>query len=707
MNHPPENPRQSRLLPAHALLIAALAACKASMAIAAAPVHAEFQKDGASFIEKHCVECHGGKATKADLDLKKIDRSDVAILKNRKVWMNVLTQVGTGEMPPKKRPRPALEELEKFTRSVESAFERAEMSAPPDPGRVTIRRLNRNEYNNTVRDLLGVDFNPAEDFPPDDIGHGFDNIGDVLTVSPLLTERYLDAADAIARRVILPELPKPSRRYLSGKYLQPNNAQTPQGRFRELNPTSAEAVHSGPFTAAGDYLKFSADDDFFFRATLYATTKGTAPVKAALFLTGKNLTDVSSDAEIGQLMGANVQKLKPLKIVKIFEIKSREAGKLQTIEVPVNRMGSIANAGIALLKPADGEEPAHLFIENLWSEGPMDTRPASQRAILACSPNKPQPQQTREVLTRLLTRGYRRPATPAEIEAHAKFVDAAVAGGQKWEAGIQQVIQALLCSPKFLFRVELDQRPDAKRAGGQRAGTPGQPVSGNRVAHPLADRPQVTCIDRVERRRRVGIHVQHGADAAFAIQDRHHDLRAGRARTGDVKRHLRHVGDDLRRGFAGAFSADSLFERNREAAVTALIRADLQKPRLDDTIEPGPIEVLQSVMQFAGDGGHDGDPVLFALDQGADGSEDPLVLRRLGHGEKPCPGPACAVKRCAARFPGERPTSARAAVLRRAALVSLRRCRSSPAAVSRASGRPARRAASAISTGISFRDRPR
>jgi mono/diheme cytochrome c family protein len=467
MNEPTKSPNLHRLQRIPAGLasmcwLGVLALCAVPQTPAAAAVHADFLRDATPFLEKHCIECHGGKTTKAELDLKKLDRADAAILKSRKVWMNVLNQVGAGEMPPKKRPRPTLEELEKFTHAVETAFERAELAAPPDPGRITIRRLNRNEYNNTVRDLLGADFNAAEDFPPDDIGHGFDNISDVLTVSPLLTERYLDAADAIMRRVILPELPKPARRYLSGRYLQPNNAQTPQGRFRQMDPTSPEAVHSGPFTAAGGYLKFSEDADLFFRATLYATTKGTAPVKVALFLSGKNLADVSSDAEVEELVGANLPKLKPLKIVKIFEITAREQGKPQTIEASVNRMGNIERAGIALLKPASGEEPAHLFIESLWSEGPMDTRPASHRMILACSPDKPQPQQTREVLTRLLTRGYRRPATAAEIEAQAKFVDAAVAGGQKWEAAIQQVIQALLCSPKFLFRVELDQRPDAK-----------------------------------------------------------------------------------------------------------------------------------------------------------------------------------------------------------------------------------------------------
>src|SRR5712675_3547257 len=79
-------------------------------------------------------------------------------------------------------------------------------------GRVTIRRLNRTEYNNTIRDLVGVDFKPAEDFPADDVGYGFDNIGDVLSVSPLLLEKYLSAAEAILdRAIVIADPPKPKK----------------------------------------------------------------------------------------------------------------------------------------------------------------------------------------------------------------------------------------------------------------------------------------------------------------------------------------------------------------------------------------------------------------------------------------------------------------------------------------------------------------
>ena len=103
-----------------------------------------------------------------------------------------------GEMPPKKKPRPAVAAVEAFTDTVKAVWDYSDRNAKPDPGRVTMRRLNRVEYRNTVRDLLGVDFDPTESFPSDDIGHGFDNIGDVLSLSPVLMVRYLDAAETIS-----------------------------------------------------------------------------------------------------------------------------------------------------------------------------------------------------------------------------------------------------------------------------------------------------------------------------------------------------------------------------------------------------------------------------------------------------------------------------------------------------------------------------
>jgi hypothetical protein len=423
----------------------------------------DFSKTGVAFLKKHCLECHSGDKPKAALSLAEFV-DNASVVKKRKTWESVLKMVEAGEMPPDDKPQPTAQEIEAFASHARAAFEHYDKHAKPDPGRVTMRRLNRVEYANTVRDLVGADFNPATDFPSDDIGHGFDNIGDVLTLSPILMEQYLAAAETIAQRVILANPPPPARRYLSGRFLQPNNAQTPQGRFRPLNPTAEAAVESGPFTADGGYLKFSADADLILRANMYAETKSSAAVKVALFISGGKLSDPSPDEEVDQLMGAGLKGIKPLRILKVVEITARDAKSVQQMEFPISRRGDIQRAGVAVVKPPEGEEPPQLFVEHIWTEGPLETRPASHLMLLACSKDKPQAEQTREVVTRLLSRAYRRTATPQEVESMSKAVDQLVAGGEKWEAAMQWVVQAMLCSPKFLFRVELDDRPDSPEA---------------------------------------------------------------------------------------------------------------------------------------------------------------------------------------------------------------------------------------------------
>ncbi|NBO93733.1 MAG: DUF1592 domain-containing protein [Planctomycetia bacterium] len=434
----------------------------ASVRTDAAPV-AAFDKVGVAFLQKNCIACHNEKTKRADVSLHHL-KTEGDLLKNRKLVENVLRVVRTGEMPPSSKQRPAVADLEAFTASVASVFESHDRTAKPDPGRVTVRRLNRAEYNNTIRDLVGVDFNPAADFPSDDIGHGFDNIGDVLTLSPVLMERYLAAAESIVQRAIMTTIPPVPRRYLAGRFLHPypNDLPGTTGRFRPMRPLDPNPIYSGPFAAGTDYLKFTNEDDLILRVRLYAQPKGKSPVKVALFLSGTKVKNPSPDVEVDRLMGAGLKAIKPIEILKTFEITARDDKKLQEIEFPINRRDDAQRAGVAVIKPPEGEEPPHLFVENIWSEGPLETRPKTHRTLLACSPTKPQTEQTREVLGRFLSRAFRRPATGSETERYSKMVDQTVAAGQKWESGVQLAMQAALVSPKFLFRLELDERPGAE-----------------------------------------------------------------------------------------------------------------------------------------------------------------------------------------------------------------------------------------------------
>lgn len=146
-------------------------------------------------LKEYCFGCHGDQKKKGGLSLEAY-RDAKAVQADREMWKEVLRRVRTGEMPPASNPQLPADERDRFTAWIEELLFPVDCSNP-DPGRVTIRRLNRVEYNNTIRDLVGVNFSPADDFPSDDSGYGFDNIGDALSVSPLLLEKYLSAAEKI------------------------------------------------------------------------------------------------------------------------------------------------------------------------------------------------------------------------------------------------------------------------------------------------------------------------------------------------------------------------------------------------------------------------------------------------------------------------------------------------------------------------------
>lgn len=420
-----------------------------------------FEEHGSTFLEQYCFGCHGGDQPEADLAFDSYE-DDLSLIKDYDIWERALDMLETSQMPPDGNDQPTTEESDAFVQYIKAIFEDASRTAKPDPGKITVRRLNRVEYKNSVRDLLGADFDPTANFPADDVGHGFDNIGDVLTMSPLLMERYLDAAEAIATRVIILNPPKPSTNYINTKYLNPRHEDVRDARFRVLDPNATEQWKSGPFFTPARPLKLLPDAETYFRATLYAESESDTPVQVALYIQGKDLEDVTPQDELARLVGYDTSTNNRIKILKIFEITSRDPKKLQTIRHLVSGIENIDNAGIAVVKPENGTLQARLHIRSITSVGPLETRPKSHLEIIACTPDIPQTEQTREVLTRLLRKAYRRTPSDQEIEQLVQYVESVQAGGAKWEEGIQQAIKAILCSPKFLFRLELDDRPQTE-----------------------------------------------------------------------------------------------------------------------------------------------------------------------------------------------------------------------------------------------------
>jgi hypothetical protein len=184
------------------------------------PAKLSYQKDVLPLLKKYCFDCHADGAKKGGVEYDKY-KSHADLLADRKLWDQTLLNIRSRAMPPEnKKKQPTLDE-----RAVMQAWIDFEVLKTdpknPDPGRVTIRRLNRTEYNNTIRDLVGVNFKPADDFPADDAGYGFDNIGDVLSMPPVLLEKYLTAADRIlAQAIVVPPTQRVRSARLDPKLLE-------------------------------------------------------------------------------------------------------------------------------------------------------------------------------------------------------------------------------------------------------------------------------------------------------------------------------------------------------------------------------------------------------------------------------------------------------------------------------------------------------
>ncbi|ADB16164.1 Protein of unknown function DUF1592 [Pirellula staleyi DSM 6068] len=444
---------------AHASLLAI--ASLVSQASAAVDLPAElaekFTRDVTPFVSKHCADCHDKEEPQAGLTLTTFAEAK-AIVPDREHWEKVLELVSSGSMPPSDQPQPPAADVEKFTSVVQAIFDHVDKTSPRDPGRVTVRRLNRVEYNNTIRDLFGVDLRPADDFPSDDVGHGFDNIGDVLTVSPVLMERYLAAAESVSSRIITPEAPQRPNRFLSCKYVEPAGSTVPQSQYRPMTSEPKESgIETGPFFTS--YM-MDADGEYRFRIRCYTSAPKEQKVTVAILACGKDIVSPAGDGDIADLAGAALSGLRPFRVIARQEVTAREQKEAQNLEFTIPPMAGIERMAVALVKPGDGQPHVTLHIEWFNLEGPMDTRPRTHRELLATTAADDEA-KSREVFTRFLARAFRRKPTADEIEKHVKYVASVQSSEQlKWEAAMQRGVQVVLCSPKFLFRTEPDYDPE-------------------------------------------------------------------------------------------------------------------------------------------------------------------------------------------------------------------------------------------------------
>lgn len=238
-----------------------------------------FEKKIRPMLEQFCFDCHADGMDKGNFTFDK-HKEYAALRKDMKLWDHVRQQLVTHVMPPEKKPTPSIQERDEMVAWIDDAIFWFD-PARPDPGHVTLRRLNRIEYNATVRDLLFVDTRPAREFPPDDTGYGYDNIGDVLSLSPMLMEKYLRAARAVANDAMEVKVSDHMDVEVAGRRFYRSKGETKEeGNLRWMTGAAEIAHHVYP----------PAEGDYTLTLQLAAVQVGGEPVKLALKANGKELT---------------------------------------------------------------------------------------------------------------------------------------------------------------------------------------------------------------------------------------------------------------------------------------------------------------------------------------------------------------------------------------------------------------------------------
>jgi len=385
-----------------------------------------FEKTVQPILVKTCSACHNARLNSGGLDVTPFLKPS-SLTEQREGWQTILGKLKAGEMPPAGVPRPP--QLDAAIAYLEGQFDLADRKVKPDPGRVTAHRLNRAEYSATIRDLLAVEFHAEQSFPTDDLGSGFDNSGDVLTISPVLMEKYLAAAESIASRAMaIDPLPKPIEVQFHAK----------DKKIRRVDASTIEATGRLDF-----------DGEYVVRFGLPGEREADAkPVTLGFWMDGKLLHTMPVET-------------KPSGLV-YFNPYSEEQMRLFLPEGQhVFRAGFIGDDFVQGLTAKDlYNSKKNKYLDSITFIGPYrpQAEPESRKLILICDPATGQA-CVDKIITNLAHRAYRRPVTRAEVASLEKFVALAKSQGQSIEQGIQLTLEAILVSPDFLFRIEHDPAP--------------------------------------------------------------------------------------------------------------------------------------------------------------------------------------------------------------------------------------------------------
>ena len=387
-------------------------------------------------LEEHCYSCHGNGIKKGGLDIEALATAGKGQGGHDREWYDVLRNVRSGLMPPSDKSRPTNEQrqqLEDWIKFGALAID----PKNPDPGRATLRRLNRVEYRNTIRDLVGVDFDTTNEFPPDDSGHGFDNIADVLSLSPLLLEKYLAASKAIITKAV-PTIPKvAAERTINGRQFHRPGAPGEDG--------------SGPLVLS-----------YYEPATVAATQAIDVDGRYQLvfdFSANERYVDGINDYnKCRMVFKADGQELFRREFV-------RQEGKSFHLEFDRDWLAGPHEFTIEIEPTTPGLDKIRslaIRVQGVTVRGPMDPRqfvkPANYARFFPGDVPDDVAGQRRyahDLLARFASKAFRRPVDDATVDRLTSLAeDVSGDKGATFEAGVAHAMAAVLTSPRFLFREE-------------------------------------------------------------------------------------------------------------------------------------------------------------------------------------------------------------------------------------------------------------
>ena len=446
-----------------AILLAGVSYLQAAAQAPASPAPSSPHR---TLLNRYCVTCHNEKLRTAELLLDKADVENVG--HDAPVWEKVVSKLQARQMPPSGMPRPDESTLDSFATYLKTELDRA-AAANPNPGSPTAHRLNRAEYANAIRELLAVEIDGPSLLPPDNADYGFDNIANVLSVSPLLMERYMLAARKVSRLAI----GDPTIRPASETYNVP-----------QLLMQEERMSDSLPFGSRGGIAvlhRFPLDGEYVIRIRLQRNKDGyirglREPHQLNIRLDSARIKTFTVGGEYRGRTGPIFSRNDPDYRGDPAQV-AYEYSADADLEFRFSAKAGTRLLGVAFRKENSKPEGVYMpalrygdmgqyrggnpNVDSVTVTGPYNAKgpgeTSSRQKIFVCSPARSEEEEpcAKKILSTLARRAYRRPVTDADLQALLSLYQTG-RSDEGFEAGIQLALQRILAGPEFLFRIERD-----------------------------------------------------------------------------------------------------------------------------------------------------------------------------------------------------------------------------------------------------------